>query len=115
MVLGVREAVEKGVARVIHDYDAGRRAPEPLVARLAELGLFGALAGPEHGGLGLSPATAAMIVEEVAPGAATLGGLLPPPPPARPPLAPPPPPAVPEPLPPPMTPRPPRAAPVTAP
>src|SRR6266853_5939071 len=62
MVLAVRQAVEKDVAPVIHDYDAARRDPEPLVARLAELGIFGALAEPEHGGLGLSLATAAMIV-----------------------------------------------------
>src|SRR6185295_2179172 len=76
MVLAVRQAVEKDVAPVIHDYDAGRRDPEPLVARLAELGIFGALAEPEHGGLGLSLAIAAMIVEEVARGSATLGSWL---------------------------------------
>ena len=76
LVLAVRQAVEKDVAPVIHDYDAARRDPEPLVARLAELGIFGALAEPEHGGLGLSLATAAMIVEEVARASATLGGWL---------------------------------------
>ena len=66
LVLAVRQAVEKDVAPVVHEHDPGRRDPEPLVARLAELGIFGALAEPEHGGLGLSLATAAMIVEEVA-------------------------------------------------
>ena len=73
LVLAVRQAVEKDVASVIQDYEAGRRDPEPLVARLAELGIFGALAEPDHGGLGLSLATTAMIVEEVARGSATLG------------------------------------------
>ena len=76
MVLAVRQAVEKDVASVIHDYEAERRDPEPLVARLAELGIFGALAEPDHGGLGLSLATTAMIVEEVARGSATLGAWL---------------------------------------
>ena len=76
LVLAVRQAVEKDVASVIHDYEAGRRDPEPLVARLAELGIFGALAEPDHGGLGLSLATTAMIVEEVARGSATLGAWL---------------------------------------
>ena len=76
LVLAVRQAVEKDVASVIHDYEAGRRDPEPLVARLAELGIFGALAEPDHGGLGLSLATTAMIVKEVARGSATLGAWL---------------------------------------
>jgi len=76
LVLAVRQAVEKDVASVIQDYEAGRRDPEPLVARLAELGIFGALAEPDHGGLGLSLATTAMIVEEVARGSATLGAWL---------------------------------------
>jgi len=76
LVLAVRQAVEKDVASVIHDYEAERRDPEPLVARLAELGIFGALAEPDHGGLGLSLATTAMIVEEVARGSATLGAWL---------------------------------------
>jgi alkylation response protein AidB-like acyl-CoA dehydrogenase len=72
LVLAVRQAVEKDVAPVIHDYDRGRRDLEPLVGHLGELGIFGALAEPEHGGLGLSLATTAMIVEEVARGSATL-------------------------------------------
>ena len=72
LVLGVRQAVEKDVLPVIQDLDAGRRDLQPLVARLADLGLFGALAEPDHGGLGLSLATTAMIVEEVARGSATL-------------------------------------------
>jgi alkylation response protein AidB-like acyl-CoA dehydrogenase len=72
LVLAVRQAVEKDVAPVIHDYDGGRRDLDPLVTHLGELGIFGALAEPEQGGLGLSLATTAMIVEEVARGSATL-------------------------------------------
>ncbi|MEX2220569.1 MAG: acyl-CoA dehydrogenase family protein [Candidatus Rokuibacteriota bacterium] len=72
LVLAVRQAVEKDVIPEAAELDAGGRDPEPLVARLAELGLFGALADAEHGGLGLPLATAAIIVEEVARGSATL-------------------------------------------
>jgi alkylation response protein AidB-like acyl-CoA dehydrogenase len=72
LVLAVRQAVEKDVVPVAAEQDQGRRDPEPLVAQLAELGIFGALADAEHGGLGLPLATAAMIVEEVARGSATL-------------------------------------------
>ena len=72
LVLGVRQAVEKDVVPAIQEYDAGRRDLEPLVERLTELGLFGALVDPEHGGLGLPLHTTAMIVEEVARGSAAL-------------------------------------------
>ena len=72
LVLAVRQAVEKDVIPVAAELDQGRRDPEPLVAQLAELGIFGALADAEHGGLGLPLTTAAMIVEEVARGSAAL-------------------------------------------
>jgi alkylation response protein AidB-like acyl-CoA dehydrogenase len=72
IVLAVRQAVEKEIVPVAAEQDQGRRDPEPLVARLAELGIFGALADAEHGGLGLPLATTAMIVEEVARGSAAL-------------------------------------------
>ncbi len=72
LVLAVRQAVEKDVIPVAAEQDQGRRDPEPLVAQLAELGIFGALADAEHGGLGLPLTTAAMIVEEVARGSAAL-------------------------------------------
>ena len=72
LVLAVRQAVEKDVIPVAAEHDLGRRDPGPLVRQLAELGIFGALADPEHGGLGLPLHTTAMIVEEVARGSATL-------------------------------------------
>jgi alkylation response protein AidB-like acyl-CoA dehydrogenase len=76
LVLAVRQAVEKEVVPVAADVDGGRRDPAPSVARLAELGIFGALADPEHGGLGLPLTIAAMIVEEVARGSAALAAWL---------------------------------------
>jgi len=72
LVLAVRQAAEKDVTPVAAELDQGRRDPERLVAQLAELGIFGALADAEHGGLGLPLTTAAMIVEEVARGSAAL-------------------------------------------
>src|SRR6185503_16829501 len=72
IVLAVRQAVDKEIVPVAAEQDQGRRDPEPLVARLAELGIFGALTDAEHGGLGLPLATTAMIVEEVARGSAAL-------------------------------------------
>src|SRR4030095_10814795 len=53
-----------------------RRAAPRRVEQLAELGIFGALADPEHGGLGLPLLTAVTIVEEVARGSAGLAAWL---------------------------------------
>jgi alkylation response protein AidB-like acyl-CoA dehydrogenase len=72
LVLAVRQAVEKDVIPAAAEHDLGRRDAGPLVAQLADLGIFGALANPEHGGLGLSLHVAAMIVEEVARGSAAI-------------------------------------------
>ncbi|MGH7402656.1 MAG: acyl-CoA dehydrogenase family protein, partial [Candidatus Rokuibacteriota bacterium] len=76
LVLAVRQAVEKDVTPMAAEQDRGRRDPEPLVARLAELGIFGALTDVEQGGLGLPLTTSALIVEEVARGSAALGAWL---------------------------------------
>jgi len=76
LVLAVRQAVDKDVVPVAQEHDTGRRDPGPLVDELAELGIFGALAHPEHGGLGLPLLTAAMIMEELARGSAALAAWL---------------------------------------
>jgi alkylation response protein AidB-like acyl-CoA dehydrogenase len=76
LVLAVRQAVEKDVVPVAPEHDTGRRDPASLVEQLADLGIFGTLADPEHGGLGLPLLTAAMIVEEVARGSAGLAAWL---------------------------------------
>jgi len=72
LVLAVRQAVDKDIVAVAQEHDTGRRDPAPLVARLADLGILGALTHPEQGGLGLPLLTAATIMEEVARGSATL-------------------------------------------
>jgi alkylation response protein AidB-like acyl-CoA dehydrogenase len=76
LVLAVRQSVEKDVVPVAAEHDTGRRDATPLVEQLAELGIFGALADPEHGGLGLPLLTAVTIVEEVARGSAGLAAWL---------------------------------------
>jgi len=76
LVLAVRQLVEKDVIPAVHEYEPGGRHPGPIVERLAELGMFGALVPPALGGLGLDLATYAMIVEELARGWATVAGLV---------------------------------------
>jgi alkylation response protein AidB-like acyl-CoA dehydrogenase len=76
LVLAVRQLVQKDVAPAAQDQDATGRFPAELVARLAELGVWGALVPPEYGGLGLDLVTAVMMVEEVARGWGMLGALL---------------------------------------
>ena len=72
MVLAVRQFVEKHVVPVAQALDAAGAWPGDLVRALAELGVLGALAPQDDGGLGLDPRTWAMLVEELARGSATL-------------------------------------------
>ncbi len=75
-VLVVRQFVEKHVIPVVPDYERSDRYPMELVERLGELGVFGALIPPAHGGLGLDLRTSAMILEELGRGWTTIGGIL---------------------------------------
>jgi alkylation response protein AidB-like acyl-CoA dehydrogenase len=76
MVLAVRQFVDKQVVPAAQDLDIAHAHPTSLVAGLAELGILGSLVDPRYGGLGLDPRTAAMIVEEVARGSATLAAIV---------------------------------------
>ncbi len=76
ILLAVRRLVEKDVMPAAQEHDVAGRYPAPLVAELAELGLFGALVPAEQGGLGVDPLTAVMSVEEVARGWGMLGLVL---------------------------------------
>jgi alkylation response protein AidB-like acyl-CoA dehydrogenase len=73
IVLAVRQFVEKQVVAVAQ---APAGYPVETVARLAELGLLGAIVPSEMGGLGLDFTTYAMIVEELGRGSATLAGVV---------------------------------------
>jgi alkylation response protein AidB-like acyl-CoA dehydrogenase len=58
--------VAKEVRPVAQKFDQADEYPHALVEQMKELGLFGATISPEYGGLGLSAATYAKIVIEVA-------------------------------------------------
>ena len=57
--------LERDVAPHVHRLEHEDIWPEDIVGKMRELGLFGATIGVEHGGLGLSCATYAKIVEKV--------------------------------------------------
>jgi alkylation response protein AidB-like acyl-CoA dehydrogenase len=76
MVLAVRQFVDKQVVPAAQDLDVAHAHPAALVTGLAELGILGALVDPGYGGLGIDARTAAMIVEELARGSATLAAIV---------------------------------------
>jgi alkylation response protein AidB-like acyl-CoA dehydrogenase len=57
--------LERDVRPVAHALEAADEYPEDIVEKMKELGLFGATIHPDYGGLGLSAATYAKIVEKV--------------------------------------------------
>ncbi|MCI0547930.1 MAG: acyl-CoA dehydrogenase family protein [Candidatus Rokubacteria bacterium] len=68
MVLAVRQLVEKELAPIALDLETRGEWPGPALGRLADLGVFGALAPAGDGGLGADLRTLVMLVEEVARG-----------------------------------------------
>jgi alkylation response protein AidB-like acyl-CoA dehydrogenase len=66
----ILDSVEKFLARDVAPYaqklEAEDTYPEDIVARIKELGLFGAIIPAEYGGLGLPPSTYAKIIERIA-------------------------------------------------
>ena len=57
--------LERDVRPVVHALEAADAYPADIVEKLKALGLFGATIAPEHGGLGLSAALYAKIVERM--------------------------------------------------
>src|SRR5262245_2385632 len=76
LVLSVREFVAREVRPVAGELEQADRFPHGLVARLAEMGLFGALVPAAWGGLGLDVTTYAHIIEELCRGWMSLAGVL---------------------------------------
>ncbi len=76
LVEAVRRFVDREVRPTASEYEHANRYPEPLVQRMKELGLFGAIIPEEYGGLGLDCTTYAMIVEEIGRGWMSLTGVL---------------------------------------
>jgi len=61
----IDQFLERDVKPYAHDLEAADEYPKEICQKLAELGLMGATIAPEYGGLGLSAATYARIVERV--------------------------------------------------
>ncbi len=76
MVLAVRQAVEKDVIPVVHEYEPAGAYPASIIGRLGQLGILGMLVPQEYGGLGVDIVTYAMIVEELARGWTTVAGVI---------------------------------------
>jgi alkylation response protein AidB-like acyl-CoA dehydrogenase len=76
VVADVREFVETEVRPVVAELEHADRYPHELVARMRELGLFGALVPVAYGGLGLDVTTYARVIEELCRGWMSLAGVI---------------------------------------
>ena len=76
VVAAVREFVDVEVRPAAAALEHADAYPHALVARLRELGLFGALLPTAYGGLGLDVATYARVIEELCRGWMSLAGVL---------------------------------------
>jgi hypothetical protein len=61
----VRNFAEREVAPRVLEYDREESLPRDLLARMAELGLFGGTVPEEWGGAGLDHVTYSMMIEEM--------------------------------------------------
>jgi alkylation response protein AidB-like acyl-CoA dehydrogenase len=76
LVAAVREFVAREVRPTAPALEHADRYPHGLVARMRDLGLFGALVPAAYGGLGLDVTTYARVVEELCRGFMSLAGVL---------------------------------------
>jgi alkylation response protein AidB-like acyl-CoA dehydrogenase len=76
VVSAVREFVDSEVRPVATALEHDDAYPHDLVARMRELGLFGSLVPAAYGGLGLSVATYARVIEELCRGWMSLAGVI---------------------------------------
>jgi alkylation response protein AidB-like acyl-CoA dehydrogenase len=72
----VRQFVDEQILPQAGHYDAADEFPEPIVAQMRELGLFGVTIPEAYGGMGLDLATYAMIVEELSRGWISISGIV---------------------------------------
>ena len=72
----VRQFVDEQILPQAEHYDAVDEFPEPIVAQMRELGLFGVTIPEEFGGMGLDLTTYAMIVEELSRGWISISGIV---------------------------------------
>jgi alkylation response protein AidB-like acyl-CoA dehydrogenase len=76
IVDAVREFVAREVEPAAAALEHADLYPHAMVARMQELGLFGALIPREYGGLGLAVGTYARVVEEICRGFMSLAGVI---------------------------------------
>ncbi|HEY1729292.1 MAG TPA: acyl-CoA dehydrogenase family protein [Candidatus Baltobacteraceae bacterium] len=62
----IRRFAETEIRPVAHDLEARNEYPAALVARMREMGLFGAIVPEAYGGAGLNVSTYAAVIEEMA-------------------------------------------------
>src|ERR1700760_4260529 len=72
----VRQFVDEQILPQAEHYDAADEFPEPIVAQMRELGLFGVTIPEEYGGVGVGLTTHAMIVEELSRGWISISGIV---------------------------------------
>ena len=72
----VRQFVDEQIIPNAEHYDHEDEFPEPIVAQMRELGLFGVTIPEEYGGMGLDLTTYAMIVEELSRGWISISGIV---------------------------------------
>ena len=76
MLLTVRQVVDKEIAPAAAEHDATRTMPAAIRARVADLGVLGALAPAKLGGLELDLGAGALLIEELARGWGALAALV---------------------------------------
>ncbi len=72
----VRQFADEQIIPNAEHYDHEDTFPEPIVAQMRELGLFGVTIPEEYGGMGLDLSTYAMIVEELSRGWISISGIV---------------------------------------
>jgi len=72
----VRQFADEQILPNAEHYDHEDEFPEPIVAQMKELGLFGVTIPEEYGGMGLDLTTYAMIVEQLSRGWISISGIV---------------------------------------
>ena len=72
----VHQFADEQILPQAEHYDHADEFPEPIVAQMRELGLFGVTIPEEYDGMGLDLATYAMIVEELSRGWISISGIV---------------------------------------
>src|SRR5512142_586347 len=73
----VRDFVEREVEPIADKLDnADAEIPLPLIGKMAELGYFGLIFAPEHGGMGLDALAMALVTEELSRGWLSVGSVM---------------------------------------